>query len=357
MQDKELSISSVSDLKVTLATHYQKQIENYFGDQKKALKFLSAVVSSVQRNPKLLECEPASVINSFMAIAQLEFMPSGVSGEAYVLPYNNKKKVGNNWVNVMEAQFQLGYQGLVTLFYRAGAKSIIAEIVRKNDKFQMVNGEIHHEVDVFSDDRGDAIGAYVIVELQMGGKVYKAMSKKEILAIGSKFSKSYSTSFSPWNAAQDPELWMWKKTVLKQCAKLVPKNETIFKAIAEDNKDSNIEERKERFADLPKPPRIAAKEAAKKAESEDTGTKVYGGEINLKTSDLPTPDDTTTEVVVDEIVDESGKGFSEQEEGAPTYEPVDESAPIDDGIPTIIDGKAVYEKTANKVANKFKKQQ
>jgi len=224
----------ITDLRLTLANQYQKQIENYFGDQKRALKFLSSVVSAVQRTPKLLDCEPSSVINSFMMVAQLELMPSDVSGEAYVLPYKNK------------AQFQLGYQGLVTLFYRAGVQSITAEIVYKNDKFKYVNGVIEHTPDIFSDDRGEAIGAYVIVELQQGGHVSKVMKKKDIMGIGQKFSKSFKTDFSPWKEANDPELWMWKKTVLKQAAKLVPKNETIFKAIAEDNKESNVKDRMEK---------------------------------------------------------------------------------------------------------------
>lgn len=232
----EVVESRVKNFKLVLANQYQKQIENYFGDQKKAMKFLSAVVSAVQRTPKLLDCEPTTLINSFMTMAQLEFMPSDVSGEAYVLPYNDKTKG-------MIAQFQLGYQGLVTLFYRAGVRAIVAEIVYKNDAFSYINGELTHSPDIFSDNRGDAIGAYVIVELQHGGKITKVMSKKQIMDIGQKFSKSFSTSFTPWKVANDPDLWMWKKTVLKQAAKLVPKNETIFKAIAEDNKDSNISER------------------------------------------------------------------------------------------------------------------
>jgi recombination protein RecT len=225
-QDEQLA-----SLKSTLASQYKKQIENYFGDEKKALKFLSSVVSSVQRTPKLLDCEPTSVINSFITMAELNLMPSDVSGEAYVLPYGNV------------AQFQLGYQGLVTLFYRAGAKSIVSEIVYKNDKFSVKNGDINHEPDVFADDRGEAIGAYVIVRTQSDGVISKVMKKKDIIGIGQKFSKSFKTSFSPWKEANDPELWMWKKTVLKQASKLVPKNETIYKAVAEDNKDSNIDDR------------------------------------------------------------------------------------------------------------------
>jgi recombinational DNA repair protein RecT len=105
----------------------------------------------------------------------------------------------------------------------------------------------------------------VIIDLQAGGRVAKIMSRKEIMAIGEKFSKSYKSGFSPWNPQQDPELWMWKKTVLKQAAKLVPKNESIYKAIAEDNKDSEIENGKDRFGglELPKPKALVEKEAAK----------------------------------------------------------------------------------------------
>lgn len=222
-------------LKDVIAKNYMKQITNYFGDDKKAMAFLSGVVAATQRLPELLECKGVTVINSFMTMAQLGFMPSSVSGEAYVLPYKNK--------GVLEAQFQLGYQGLVTLFYRSGVKDISAEIVYDNDKFKFVNGKIEHEPDVFSDDRGKAKGAYVIVTLGNGGSVNKVMSRKEILEIGEKFSKSWSTSFSPWKETNDPQLWMWKKTVLKQVAKLVPKNEMIVRAINEDNKDSVISER------------------------------------------------------------------------------------------------------------------
>lgn len=223
------------DLKVVLGTTYKKQIENYFGDEKKALAFLSSVVAATQRLPELLRCTPVSVINSFMVMAQLGFMPSGVSGEAYVLPYRNK--------GVLEAQFQLGYQGLVTLFYRSGVKDIAAEIVYEKDFFEVENGKITHRPDVFAKDRGAAKGAYVIVRLPGGGSVTKAMSKDEILDIGKKFSKSFGGSFSPWEPKNDPQLWMWKKTVLKQVAKLVPKNESIAHAIAEDNKDSVIADR------------------------------------------------------------------------------------------------------------------
>lgn len=231
-------LKTETDLKMLLAEQYQAQIVNYFGDKTKAMKFLSAVISAVQRNPKLLQCEPTTLINSFMIMAQLKLLPSGVSGEAYVIPYNNK---GN-----LEAQFQIGYQGLVTLFYRAGTIEIYSDIIRENDGWEYENGRIKHKVDIFA-DRGEAKGAYVIVKIGTGGEIHKVMTKDEILTIAKKspgyFKKDSKTEvgyYTPWNPKNDPELWMWKKTVLKQAGKLVPKNEDIAIAVAEDNKDSNL---------------------------------------------------------------------------------------------------------------------
>lgn len=269
--------SGESDLKSFLAANYIKQVTNYFGDEKLALRFFSSVIASTQRIPELIKCTPTSIINSFMTMAQLGFMPSGVSGEAYVLPYKKGQ--------VLEAQFQIGYQGLVTLFYRSGVKEIAAEIVYSNDFFEYVNGQITHRPDIFSKDRGTPVGAYVIVGLQTGGSVNKVMSSHEILGIGSKFSKSYSSEYSPWKIKNDPQLWMWKKTVLKQVAKLVPKNEAIMTAIAEDNKDSIIADRLEsakaesetlKMGNLLKDENKNTKKADKEGQSEDGPTDAEG---------------------------------------------------------------------------------
>lgn len=239
-----------NDLKKMLANTYMKQITNFFGDNDRAMRFLSGVMAATQRNPKLLTCTPTSVINSFMTMAQLQLMPSDVSGEAYVLPYNNSKKEGVKWISVMEAQFQIGYKGLVTLFYRAGVKKIHADVIRENDTYSMINGDLTHEIDMRKSrkERGAWIGAYVRMMLPSGEEAVKFMNREDILEHGKKFSKSYSNDKSPWNEDNDPELWMPKKTVLVQMSKLVPKNDAIITAIANDNKDSNINDTKPAFS-------------------------------------------------------------------------------------------------------------
>lgn len=255
MSEKELTIEydietigirNVTDLKKIMAANYKKTLENYLGNEENALKFMSAMVADVQRNPKLLSCTPPSLFNSYLMMAGCGFMPSAVSGEAYILPYNNSKKVNGEWVQVMEAQFQMGYQGLVTLFYKAGVKKINAQIVRKNDKAEMINGEMRHSVPLGMSkaERGEPIGAYVTITFR-GEENTMYMNGEDIINHAKKFSKSFDASgkHSPWNPSNDPELTMWKKTVLKQMSKFLPKNESINIALMEDHKDSKIYDR------------------------------------------------------------------------------------------------------------------
>lgn len=240
MSNEIMAFKNDLDLASFLNKNYLTQIKNFFSDESKALKFLSSVRSDVMRNPKLLECSPMSIVNSYMTMAQLGFMPSNVSGESYVLPYNSNAG--------MQAQFQLGYQGLVTLFYQSGVEKVTSDIVRKNDKTSFINGELSHEIDLTKSNaqRGEPVGAYVTITFK-GVKNTKYMNAVDILAHGKKFSKSFNLTgqYSPWNPANDPELHMWRKTVLKQLAKNIPKNEIINKAISMDNQDSIIADRVE----------------------------------------------------------------------------------------------------------------
>lgn len=75
----------------------------------------------------------------------------------------------------------------------------------------------------------------------MGETVFKYMSKTEVLAF-KEFSQSKGSSYSPWNPSNDPELWMWRKTCLKQLSKTLPQNEQLAVAIAEDDKEADIKE-------------------------------------------------------------------------------------------------------------------
>jgi len=133
------------------------------------------------------------------------------------------------------------------MLYKAGTTAIYSDIVKANDKIRVVSGmepKIEHEYPL--GDRGEPIGVYVWAEIN-GKRVFKYMSRAEVEAFKT-FSQSASSknewarSESPWNPAKDPELNMWRKTCLKQLAKLLPMNEDIYKAIDEDNKEGDIKE-------------------------------------------------------------------------------------------------------------------
>jgi len=269
----EITIKSETDLKVFLAKNYMNQIKNFFGDEQQAMKFLSSAMASVQKTPELLNCNPMTLINSLMTMAQLGLMPSDVSGEAYILPYGGK------------AQFQLGYQGIITLFYRAGGQSVRAEVVRKNDKFTYINGVMNHEIDITksNEERGDVIAAYAVAKVG-DQEISKAMNIADIMTY-KEFSKAKDSKYSPWNSNLDPENWMIKKTVLKQLAKLLPKNETINKALSEDNKESIVsksetllDESKLSMGNLIKSPNENKKDDKKGKEDKDATPNAEGNE-------------------------------------------------------------------------------
>lgn len=227
--------TALDAFKVQLAGDYQKQVMNYFdGDKQAAMRFLTSAVDYVRRVPKLLECSQISVINALMTVASFRFMPSSVAGEAYIIPYNSK--------DGMQAQFQIGYKGYVTLFHRAGIKKIYSDIIRQNDKYSLVDGVLTHTVDMTKskEERGEPVGAYVRATLPSGEEVVKYMNGKDIIAHAKRFSKSFTKPDSPWNAANDPELNMWKKTVLIQLSSTLPKNDELIRATEEDFKDSTV---------------------------------------------------------------------------------------------------------------------
>jgi recombination protein RecT len=203
----------------------------YSGNESEAKRFEVAIVDYVRRKPKLLECDRLSLMSAFAQVAFFKFMPSGVSGEAYIIPYGK------------EAKFQLGYQGLVTLLYRTNKiKSITSNIIYENDVFEYEEGleaKLVHKPAMFGKPKGDPIGAYTVVHLTGGQKTFKVMDRDGIMGIKA-LSKAKDSKESPWNSNQDPQLWMWKKTCLIQHAKLLPRTEELQKAIEEDYKGEGI---------------------------------------------------------------------------------------------------------------------
>jgi len=231
-QSNEITIfKDVQDFRNYLAKTQQAKIVNFFGgDKQKALKFLSAAVTAVEQTPELLKCIPQSLTNSLVKMASFNFMPSDVSGQAYIVPYRRK--------DVMEAKFQLGYRGWIEIIYRAGVDKIEARVVRENDEFDITDDGIVHKFDwkKSNKERGDIIGVYAIAHFR-GQKFWEYMHIDDIKEHAKKYSKTFSNKDSAWNTSFE---WMAKKTVIKQLVKLLPMTEEMQEAWKEDIEDDEL---------------------------------------------------------------------------------------------------------------------
>lgn len=214
-------------------------IKKMEGEIKRALpkqisveRFTRVVITAIRQNPKLQTCSQVSFLAAMMQSAQLGVEPNTPLGQAYLIPYGR------------EVQFQLGYQGLLSLAYRSGEyKSIYAKEVYKNDKFEYEYGLEEKLIHVPADEpEGEPTYYYAVYHLKNGGYGFVVMSRDQVIKHKDKYSAAVKAGKnSPWYTDFDS---MAKKTVLKQLLKYAPKSvefaaqvtadETVKAEISED---------------------------------------------------------------------------------------------------------------------------
>ena len=215
----------------------QTYIKSMEGEIKKALpsvitpeRFTRMVLSAISTNPKLGSCTPTSFLGAMMSAAQLGLEPNTPLGQAYILPYQNK--------GTLEAQFQLGYKGLIDLAYRSGEVELVqAHIVYENDTFECefgLDAKLRHIP--AESERGKAVKVYAMFKTKSGGYGFDVMSMDDVRTHAQKHSKAYSSSFSPWSTNFEE---MAKKTVLKRCLKYAPLKSDFVKAVVQDETIKN----------------------------------------------------------------------------------------------------------------------
>lgn len=187
-------------------------------------RFTRIVLSAISTNPKLAECTPNSFLGAMMTAAQLGLEPNTPTGQAYLIPYGNS------------CQFQLGYKGLINLFYRdPNAQSIEAHTVYENDTFEYELGleaKLRHVP--ARTDRGAPVAYYAIFRTKNGGYGFEVMSVEDIAEHRKRFSKAKN---SPWDSNFDE---MAKKTVIKRVLKYAPLSSDLSQGIAYDEHARNI---------------------------------------------------------------------------------------------------------------------
>lgn len=218
------------------AAPQQKTLQTYIksmeGEIAKALpsvitpeRFTRMVLSAISSNKDLANVEPKSFLGAMMQAAQLGLEPNTPLGQAYIIPYKDH--------GVLKAQFQLGYKGMIDLAYRSGEVSIVdAQVVYENDDFSYELGldpKLHHVPAL--KDRGDATMVYAMFRTKSGGFGFQVMSMDDVRKHASRFSKAYSSSYSPWTTNFEE---MAKKTVMKKALKYAPLKSDFARGMSAD---------------------------------------------------------------------------------------------------------------------------
>jgi len=194
-------------------------------------QFKQIVINELKRSPKLQEAfvrNPASLFASILHCAEMGLNPSQMVGEFFFIPYKDS-------ITPI-----LGYKGLLTLLMRSSkVKKIWSEVVYEDDDFEYELGlepKLLHTPNHHSVRNSKNIKCIYACAKLDDEVVFKVMFKSEIQNIIN-MSKVPNDLF--FNDKKDPEQWMAKKTVLKQLAKLMPKDDDRLKKAV--SMDDNIE--------------------------------------------------------------------------------------------------------------------
>lgn len=189
--------SSLNDL--LKQDNIKKRFEEIMGER--SASFISSIVSATKSTPKLLECNPNSIIQSAVLAATLNLPIQSNLGFAYIVPYKG------------QAQFQMGYKGYIQLALRTNQyKNINATVIYEGEliKHDRITGEVI--IDQSKAISKKIVGYCAYFKLISGFEKYLYLPKEDVEEHGKKYSQSYSSQFGRWQLDFDA---MALKTVIK----------------------------------------------------------------------------------------------------------------------------------------------
>jgi recombination protein RecT len=238
---KEIQKSKLSTIKETLLSKgsialFGDNLPNATGKHaiEAAQRFAKMAYTAICQNPTLQQCSLPSLVKAASMSASLD-LDIDTRGLAYLVPYKNK--------GVMEAQFQIGYLGLIELAYRSGkVKAISAHCIYESEKgkvkIERINGQyvVEHPFS-YESPTGKVVAAYACAEIEGMGAQTAVLRIDEVEKLRQKSKAPNSPAWTQFYEA------MCKKTVIRQLAKFLPKSimEEFSKGASMDEQESFIE--------------------------------------------------------------------------------------------------------------------
>lgn len=219
------------DMKSLLRTHWGR-IQAVMPSHMSPERLYNLAVSAINQTPQLLEATPQSILACVMTCSALGLEPSAVDGmgNAYILPYRNKK------TGRIEAQFILGYRGMITLARRSGGITrIYSKAVFNGERFEVHDGANGLEIEYSPDLTGNVPRtaenlAFVYMKAFDGSQLIGCdyMSRAEVERIR---ARSKARDFGPWKSDY---VAMAEKTLIRRAARWLPMSVEARAAIAAD---------------------------------------------------------------------------------------------------------------------------
>lgn len=198
----------------------RKNMEQSIG-QNRAGQLASSLMSLVNSNVVLQDCDPKTVFAAAMTAAALDLPINPSLGQAYIIPFNNKVKVGVDnrgkakYAWVKQAQFQMGYKGFIQLGLRSGKYKTMNTTDVREGEYQgedHMTGELNMEWIKKDRAKASVVGYLAYIELTTGFRKALYMSNEELNRHAKKYSKSFQDGYGRWVDDFDS---MARKTVLK----------------------------------------------------------------------------------------------------------------------------------------------
>jgi recombination protein RecT len=222
-------------------------------------------LTAVRTTPALATCSEVSMAGALLTAAALGLEPNTPTGECYLVPYSG------------EVQFQLGYQGMVRLYWQHPlAAQLVCEAVYEADDFSYSmgsNAHLDHTPNKRVENRGDVIYFYAFAKLKSGAEAFVVLTPAECQAL-----RQGKVGPDPRFKGGDPQRWMERKTALRQLFKLLPKDPNLTKAIDADDKQSGTELYRAAAAERVEPFDNAERPAIEGTVDTSTGEVVGGGQ-------------------------------------------------------------------------------
>ena len=172
---------------------------------KNAAAFTTSVLQIVDSNSMLRQATPLSVFNAACMAATLNLPLQNGLGFAYIVPYSRNVKVGDDkWATIVEAQFQLGYKGIIQLAQRSGQfKRLVAVPVYEAQLIteDPINGfEFDWKQKPKTNEK--PIGYYAYFRLLNDFTAELYMTREEIEGHAKRYSKSHQDYLEKKNAGK-----------------------------------------------------------------------------------------------------------------------------------------------------------